>query len=309
MRIGIMGKGGSGKTTIAALLIKYLSQKHFVIAIDADQNAHLGDALGIEAKGDFASLGSEVKTHILGKREDVKKEHMIATTPPSTHSNFIFATKDDQFIQKHASIQDNIALIQAGAYEETDIGSTCYHGKLEPVEMFYHHLLDIDNNYVVADSTAGMDSLGHSIFMVHDVIIYVVEPTKKSTQVFNAFKEIARKKELRVLLLANKCMSEQDKTFVKEATHEEPIANIPFSEDIRSFEQGDQNALDKFIQENEELLSRIFDQTKTKKDWKKYYNLLLELHKTSGESWYDDYLKHPVSKQYDPEFSYEKVMK
>ena len=45
--IAIAGKGGSGKTTIAALLIKLLSQKGVVLAIDADPATNLNLALGL----------------------------------------------------------------------------------------------------------------------------------------------------------------------------------------------------------------------------------------------------------------------
>ncbi|MFN3535109.1 MAG: AAA family ATPase, partial [Desulfatiglandales bacterium] len=48
MKIAISGKGGVGKTTVAAFLIKALSDRGFrVLAIDADPDANLAHALGL----------------------------------------------------------------------------------------------------------------------------------------------------------------------------------------------------------------------------------------------------------------------
>ncbi|CAM5528647.1 hypothetical protein SFUMM280S_03018 [Streptomyces fumanus] len=49
MRIAFVGKGGSGKTTLSALLIRHLAATGApVVAIDADINQHLGAALGLD---------------------------------------------------------------------------------------------------------------------------------------------------------------------------------------------------------------------------------------------------------------------
>ncbi|MDH4299256.1 MAG: AAA family ATPase, partial [Dehalococcoidia bacterium] len=45
--IAVAGKGGTGKTTIAALLVKFLSQKGLVLAVDADPSSNLSQALGL----------------------------------------------------------------------------------------------------------------------------------------------------------------------------------------------------------------------------------------------------------------------
>jgi len=50
--IAMAGKGGSGKTSIASLIIRYLKEKGSgsILAIDADPNANLGESLGLEVK-------------------------------------------------------------------------------------------------------------------------------------------------------------------------------------------------------------------------------------------------------------------
>ena len=51
--IVIAGKGGTGKTTVAALLTLFLARRKSgsVLAVDADPNSNLADALGLKAVG------------------------------------------------------------------------------------------------------------------------------------------------------------------------------------------------------------------------------------------------------------------
>lgn len=52
MRLAIAGKGGSGKTTIAATLARTLARRGYrVVAIDGDPNPNLAVALGVTAEG------------------------------------------------------------------------------------------------------------------------------------------------------------------------------------------------------------------------------------------------------------------
>ena len=51
--IAVAGKGGSGKTSLASLIIRYLMKKDKgpILAVDADPNANLGESLGLRLKG------------------------------------------------------------------------------------------------------------------------------------------------------------------------------------------------------------------------------------------------------------------
>jgi hypothetical protein len=114
MRIGFFGKGGAGKTTTAAGFIKYLMTKvPYVLAIDADVNIHLKDALQIENfSGEQYELGdraAEVAAYVRGHRTDLGERPLISSTPPSLNSRFIRVTRDDPFIAKSASYSWNLS--------------------------------------------------------------------------------------------------------------------------------------------------------------------------------------------------------
>ena len=61
--IAMAGKGGTGKTTISALMIKYLLHKKMtpVLAVDADPNANLNELLNIEVRSTIGQIRKEMK--------------------------------------------------------------------------------------------------------------------------------------------------------------------------------------------------------------------------------------------------------
>ena len=66
--IAIAGKGGSGKTTIAALLIKLLSQKGVVLAIDGDPSTNLNLALGLPLSYTVGKIREEMTAAVKSRR-------------------------------------------------------------------------------------------------------------------------------------------------------------------------------------------------------------------------------------------------
>ena len=307
MRIGFLGKGGSGKTTLAAAFTQYCAREHDVLAIDADQNTNLAHTLGITNTTSIAERANDIATYLRGTRTDLGDAPMIATTPPSLESRFVRVREDDAFLTEHATRSGHITLIQGGTYEGDDVGITCYHGKLEPVEMLFHHLLDTERDIVVTDATAGLDSLGHSMGIVHDLIIYVVEPTRKSIDVYEAFMRASEGLGLKVRVVANKIRSDEDHAYVTSRIAD-VLAFVTESDTMRTFEQTG-TGMDAFIDKNRDALETIRTELlATPKRWDAYYDRLLSIHEKSAKAWYDAYHNSEISKQKDEQFAYEKVI-
>ncbi len=223
MRISFLGKGGSGKTTMAASFIRYAARRNpFVLCMDADVNVHLQAALQLNGKAKrLSEIFGQVTEYLKGERTDLGPRPMIWTTPPSLHSRFIYMSPADSFIQQFALQQENIALLTVGTYEEKDVDTgTCFHTKLHSIESVFHHLLDGENDIVVADTTAGTDNVATSLSFVYDLNIFVVEPTLKSLAVYKDFCKIAPHLEHKIFVIGNKIANLQDEEFVKKNVKE-----------------------------------------------------------------------------------------
>jgi len=75
--IGLAGKGGTGKTTVAGLLVKYLVEKGKVpvLAVDADANANLNEVLGLEVQETLGDAREEMKKGVAtGMTKDIFME-------------------------------------------------------------------------------------------------------------------------------------------------------------------------------------------------------------------------------------------
>ena len=156
MRVSFFGKGGSGKTTVSSSFISYLlKKKENVLAIDADMNVHLAKVFDMPV-----NIISKENEEIVKFLEPNRNIPIIGTTPPIKDSKFIKVSKEDSFLKKYATFKDNLMLLTVGTYTLENVGSDCYHSKLNTLELIYHRLLDTNKDYVVTDSTAGIDSLG-----------------------------------------------------------------------------------------------------------------------------------------------------
>ena len=305
MRVSFFGKGGSGKTTVSSSFIKYLlNKKENVLAIDADMNVHLGKVFDMPI-----NIISEQNEEITKFLEPNRNIPIIGTTPPIKTSKFIKVSKDDPFIKKYATIKNNLMLFTVGTYTEDSVGSDCYHSKLNTFELIYHRLLDTDKDYVINDSTAGIDSLGTSLFFVSDINIFVVEPTLKGISVYKDFKNITDTLGIKTYVIGNKITDDEDKEFlIKEIGEKNILGFIKSSKNLKKYEQGQKEYFDEFVNENKEVYENIIDVMKnTPRDWKKYYERLKKVYIAACLDWYSEYYKDDLTKYIDQTFSYEEL--
>ena len=298
-----------GKTTISTSFIKY-AQKNLkdkkIIAVDGDVNTHLGKALDMKQ----IFLGDRINE--MGYYFESKRgaNVIIGTTPPDYSTKFIKADLNDEFFKKFASKKDNTVLITVGSYTEEGMGADCYHSKLGASELIYNRLLDDQDTLVITDGTAGVDSVGTSIFLVSDVNIFVVEPTSKSIEIFETFEYLTREYNLNNYVVINKAEDKEDIEFIESRIPKEKIlAVVPYSKHLRKFEQGKRESLNDFVTELEEVNAEIYSKIKdTKRDWELYRKRMNNIYRRSCEEWYSQYYNEDLVKYINPEFSYLKVI-
>lgn len=315
MRIAFLGKGGSGKTTLTTAFLQLLQERAYpVLAIDADVNVHLQEALGVEA--DVFPIGerfSDIASDLEGRRDAFK--HMggipaIGTLPPTFDSTFIRCQPDDAFLNKYSLPKEQLRLLTVGTYEQSDHGNACYHSKLTALEFIFHRLLDRDDEYVVVDVTAGTDPISTSLIFAYDLLVCVVEPTQKSIDVFLDLSHLTRDWNMHLVAVGNKVQSAVDEAFL--ARHLPAASLLGFVTDslsVSRFEQGRENSLRPFLQENHALFSALLAYSKgLKRDWTRYLARLQHLYVERCHTWYNAYYGRDLTSLIDPRFTYEQVL-
>ncbi|SMB98092.1 CO dehydrogenase maturation factor [Thermanaeromonas toyohensis ToBE] len=154
--IAVAGKGGTGKTTFAALLIRYLLEKgkKSILAVDADPNANLNEALGIPVSNFVADILEEAK--------DSKG------VPPGMTKDMFIEYKLAQALVE----TERLDLLVMGRPQGP--GCYCY-----PNDILRKHLETLSRNYqyVVIDSEAGLEHISRRIIQGVEFLFVLSDAT------------------------------------------------------------------------------------------------------------------------------------
>jgi len=159
--IAIVGKGGTGKTTVAALLIKLLSQKGLVLAVDADPSTNLNQALGLSVD-DSRTVG-RIREEMA---EDVSKGRF---SPVVSKQEYLFSKIIESLVESKG-----FDLLSMGRPE----GPGCYCASNAFLRSSLDKLVqDYKYNYIVMDCEAGMEHISRQTTRDVDVLLIMSDPT------------------------------------------------------------------------------------------------------------------------------------
>lgn len=168
--IALAGKGGTGKTTLAGMLVKYLEKKKKgpVLAVDADSNANLNEVLGL-------SVGQT-----LGEaREDMKKGNVPSGM---TKDLFINMRMEEAIVEA-----DGYDLVVMGQPE----GAGCYCAANNLLTQFLEQLTG-NYPYIVMDNEAGMEHISRLTTRNVDVLAIVSDTSRRALQAAFRINELAK---------------------------------------------------------------------------------------------------------------------
>jgi len=176
--LAVAGKGGTGKTTLAALLIQTLIERGEgpVLAVDADPNPNLGYVLGCRMQKTISELRDELLDH-------------IRKLPPGV-------TKDDYLemgIQECLWEGRGLDLIAMGAGE----GPRCYCAVNSVLRRCIDRLRGA-YRYVVMDNEAGLEHLSRCTTQDVDVLLIVSTGLPVALQAASRIRELTKKLALRI---------------------------------------------------------------------------------------------------------------
>lgn len=176
-KIAFAGKGGTGKTTLAALTVRRLASQQGVstLAVDADPNTNLGEALGVDLSG---SVG-QITEDMLGQVEAIMQSGM----------------------SKHDWMEYQIAQVVAEG-ERFDVlsmgrpeGSGCYCAPNSVIRRCMELMTD-GYDFVVMDNEAGMEHLSRRTTRDVDALVVVSDASIRGVRIGKRLGELAD--ELRI---------------------------------------------------------------------------------------------------------------
>jgi CO dehydrogenase maturation factor len=164
--IALAGKGGTGKTTITAFIIRYLLEEHSgsILAIDADPASNLDMVLGMEAD---QTVGG-IREDMLGL---VQSSGALAGSMPGGMSKQEYL---DYQVQMALTEGERVDLLVMGRPE----GPGCYCAANQMLRVIVDRL-GKQYDYVVVDNEAGMEHLSRRTTRDVDVLLLVTDPTQR----------------------------------------------------------------------------------------------------------------------------------
>jgi len=219
LAIAVSGKGGVGKTFVSGMLVKKLSEHGSVLAIDADPDSNLPQALGVTVtKNVGESREAIINAPARSKVTNSKQEHLE--------------------LALHEAIEEfpQFDILVMGRSE----GEGCYCA----VNHVIRQVIDTrarGYDFTVIDCHAGLEHLSRRTTRDVDIMLVVTDPTKNAIQTAKRIVEISRELNIEfgaILIIANR-VTEENRARVDELAKEnglEIAAYIPFEPLVAQFD-------------------------------------------------------------------------
>jgi CO dehydrogenase maturation factor len=224
LKIAVSGKGGVGKTTLSAFLVKWFAGRgQKVLAIDADPDANLAHGLGTKGASELIPI-TDMKDLIAERTESM---------PGSFGGFFKMNPKVDDLPERLAvTVDEGIRLMVMGGVKKGGMGCVCPESVL--IKNLLQHLILRRDEVVVMDMEAGIEHLGRATSGSVDCLIVVVEPGRRSIDTALKIKDLAGDIGLqKVFLVGNKIRSRKDQDFLMTALpHFRFLGFIPYDEQL-----------------------------------------------------------------------------
>ncbi|MDR1487769.1 MAG: AAA family ATPase [Deltaproteobacteria bacterium] len=223
MKLAISGKGGVGKTTLAATLAYIFKENGAkVLAIDADPDANLAGALGfVDLKG--LTPISEMK-ELVAERTG---------SDPGTYGTFFSINpKVDDLPDAMAKEINGIKFMTLGGVKKGGGGCICPESVL--LKSLVMNLVLARNEVVILDMEAGLEHLGRATSTGVNALIVVAEPGQRSLETVRVVKKLCADLAIkRVAVVGNKVRNQSDIDFITQNVDGlEVLGFIPFSDSI-----------------------------------------------------------------------------
>jgi CO dehydrogenase maturation factor len=222
MKILVCGKGGSGKSTLTALLAKNLqTHDYHVLVVDADEsNYGLSAQLGLaEPMELMEEIGG--KNAIKSRMGKVKGDGHKAPV-------FDNLLRIEDIPTECISKSGDLYLVQVGKVKHYGEGCACPMGVL--AKDFLNHLTLTQNDIVLIDTEAGVEHLGRGVAEAVDLILVVIDPSYESIRLSQKVSAMAKESKKPVYFVINKAHGAVADRIEVEVGQEQVIGVLAFNE-------------------------------------------------------------------------------
>jgi CO dehydrogenase maturation factor len=215
MKFAITGKGGVGKTTLAALLAQaYADQGRQVLAVDADPSPCLAGALGFPQE-----LRDQLRP--VSEMDELIYERTGAK-PGTVGGFFTINPRVDDIPERFSVAYRGVRLLEMGAVDLAGSGCICPESAM--LKTLFTHLMFREEDMIIFDMYAGVEHLGRATVDFVDAMVVVVEPTRRSLGTAAQIKTLANQIGLhRLWLVGNKIRSVEEEDFIRTNSPSLPV--------------------------------------------------------------------------------------
>jgi CO dehydrogenase maturation factor len=215
MKLAISGKGGVGKTTLAALLAQvYADAGSNVLAVDADPSPCLAGVLCFPPE-------LREQLHPIAEMEELI-EARTGAKPGKVGGFFTINPRVDDIPDRFSVSHRGVRLLEMGSVDIGGSGCICPESAM--LKTLFTHLLFRKDDVLIMDMYAGVEHLGRATVDFVDGMIIVVEPTRRSVGTAAQIKKLASDIGLtRLWLVGNKVRNADDVAFLNAESPGVPI--------------------------------------------------------------------------------------
>ncbi|MDI9394419.1 MAG: P-loop NTPase [Euryarchaeota archaeon] len=185
MKVIICGKGGSGKSTITALLAKAMARKGYnVLVVDSDEsNFGLHRQLGVEIPEDFMNY--------LGGKKSLGEKMMKAFQTGDIASIFDEKWGISEIPEAYTVEKGGIKIMAVGKIHDFGEGCACPMGAL--AKNLLKNIETTSGELVLVDTEAGIEHFGRGVEEGCDIVLMVLDPSYESIRLSEKIKQLAEK--------------------------------------------------------------------------------------------------------------------